>query len=349
MRRLLAAIALALVAAGAAEAKPAAKPAPTLSVLTRNLYIGTDLTPIFLAATETALLDAVATGYRNVLASNYAERAAAFAAEIARARPDVVGLQEVIMVRTQTPGDGQATPAQDVQLDFLRLIRDELARRGLRYRVVASIVSGDDELPSPLGFDVRVTDREVLLVRQGRGAPIVRRPRGARFRNTFSIVTRLGPLSLERAWVSADLTVGGRAVRVISTHLEAFAGGIQAAQGQELVRGPARTRLPVVMLGDFNSRADGTGTRTYGELRRAGFVDAWSRAHPGDPGLTCCHPSDVRSDRPFDERIDLVLFRGPLRAVSATVVGEEQADRTPSGLWPSDHAGLVSVLRFRPR
>ncbi|MEU6069315.1 MULTISPECIES: hypothetical protein [Streptomyces] len=27
------------------------------------------------------------------------------------------------------------------------------------------------------------------------------------------------------------------------------------------------------------------------------------------------------------------------------LVGNEQSDRTPSGLWPSDHAGIVATLR----
>ena len=29
---------------------------------------------------------------------------------------------------------------------------------------------------------------------------------------------------------------------------------------------------------------------------------------------------------------------------SVDVVGEEPADRTASGLWPSDHAGVIATL-----
>lgn len=344
MKRLAVVLLAALAAASAAEAARA--PAPTITVMTRNLYIGTDLSRIFLQPSVAELMNAVGEGYNNVLASNYAERADAVAAEIARARPDVVGLQEVILLRTQTPSDGQATPAADVQLDYLRLLLDALAARGLRYGIAASTPTGDDELPSSLGFDVRVTNRDVLLARRGRGAPRITRPRGAQYRTTFTLGTRLGPLSIERGWVSVDAVVGGRTVRVISTHLEAFAPTIQAEQGQELARRQASTQLPVIMVGDFNSRADGTGTRTYGELRAAGFADAWARLHPGDPGYTCCHASDLRSERAFHERIDLVLYRGRLRPLAVTIVGEEPQDRTPSGLWPSDHAGVVGKLRL---
>jgi hypothetical protein len=32
--------------------------------------------------------------------------------------------------------------------------------------------------------------------------------------------------------------------------------------------------------------------------------------------------------------------------VSAEVVGDDPADRTTGGLWPSDHAGVVATLRI---
>jgi hypothetical protein len=46
------------------------------------------------------------------------------------------------------------------------------------------------------------------------------------------------------------------------------------------------------------------------------------------------------------KRVDLVLTRGGFETVSADVLGEEPGDRTPSGLWPSDHAGVVATLRL---
>src|SRR5262249_61114714 len=40
-----------------------------------------------------------------------------------------------------------------------------------------------------------------------------------------------------------------------------------------------------------------------------------------------------------------------IRAFDAGVVGDELPDRTPSGLWPSDHGGVVATLgvHVRPR
>jgi len=70
--------------------------------------------------------------------------------------------------------------------------------------------------------------------------------------------------------------------------------------------------------------------------------------------LTADHPKDLRSDEvEFNRRIDLILvrpalgrdpFRGP---VHAAVMGAELADRTPSGVWPSDHAGVWSRFQLQ--
>ena len=52
----------------------------------------------------------------------------------------------------------------------------------------------------------------------------------------------------------------------------------------------------------------------------------------------------------IDHRIDLVLARGAdgqaLPADQGRIVGIDPANRTATGLWPSDHAGVV--LRLRP-
>jgi len=91
---------------------------------------------------------------------------------------------------------------------------------------------------------------------------------------------------------------------------------------------------------------DGTGTETYGNLIEAGFEDAWSATHPGELGNTWGHDADLLNTTVnLTQRLDLVLFRSNLCALDADVVGDELSDRTPSGLWPSDHAGVVGTLR----
>lgn len=48
----------------------------------------------------------------------------------------------------------------------------------------------------------------------------------------------------------------------------------------------------------------------------------------------------------LSERVDLVLTRGPFHVEKASLVGNEASDRLPSGLWPSDHAGVVVTLEL---
>ncbi len=147
------------------------------------------------------------------------------------------------------------------------------------------------------------------------------------------------------------ITSDGHKFRFINTHLEqeGFFDPYQVAQGNEILSGLSNTSLPVILVGDYNSRADGTGTPTYSNLTGAGFTDAWSATHPGELGNTFGHePLLLNTTVNLTQRLDLVLFRGSpsnsLRALDADVVGDGLGDRTPSGLWPSDHAGLMATL-----
>jgi hypothetical protein len=63
-------------------------------------------------------------------------------------------------------------------------------------------------------------------------------------------------------------------------------------------------------------------------------------------GICHVHGEDpyIQSTPPT-ERIDLVFGGGRVDAVNAHRIGTD--DLTPSGLWPSDHAGVVATVRIR--
>jgi hypothetical protein len=46
----------------------------------------------------------------------------------------------------------------------------------------------------------------------------------------------------------------------------------------------------------------------------------------------------------LDERIDLILVRNTDGSFFTTMVGDKPQDKTPSGLWPSDHAGVFASI-----
>lgn len=336
-------------------------PGPSITVMTRNLYLGADLDPVFQAVAggnPQDIIQATTATWQNVQATNFPERAGALADEIEHSEPLLIGLQEVSLYRTGDPDSffGNPTLADHVEYDFLKILLNELDQRGLNYRRVTVTRNTDAETP---GFtapgvlqDIRLTDRDVILVRKDPPTSELntsnKQSENFAARVSLPVGNTGQSIELLRGWGSVDVTLGGQTFRFINTHLEqegAF-NAIQVAQGNELLGGPADTSLPVILVGDFNSRADGLGTPTYGNLIGAGFEDAWSATHPGEPGNTFGHDADLLNTTvDLTQRLDLVLFRHDVCALDADVVGDELDDRTASGLWPSDHAGVVATLR----
>ncbi|MCX4666047.1 endonuclease/exonuclease/phosphatase family protein [Streptomyces sp. NBC_01381] len=347
--------ALLLIAPGSLTAVSAAQPSATLKVMTRSLYWGADLAPVFTAGNFGELTEAVDEVFTGVQDTNFPERAEALADEVADTDPQLVGLQEVALWRS-APFDFSPTPnAGHVEYDFLEILLDKLAARGKHYAAVSSVTDGDYEAPraTPSGLqDIRLTDRDVLLARTDLPARnfSVAHPQAAQFTNHVSLPNPISPalpaIRVLHGWVGVDATVHGRTTRVVSTHLENLSPAVQEAQGQELLDGPLDTGLPTVLLGDLNSPAP--GGQTYQNLVDADFRDAWTSTHRNQPGFTCCQAADLRNPTStLSRRLDYVLFRGGFTASASNRVGEQPADRTPSGLWPSDHAGVWSVLRLR--
>ena len=147
-------------------------------------------------------------------------------------------------------------------------------------------------------------------------------------------------------------------MRFATTHLETGgAAPIQVAQAAELLSILGNPPRPLLLAGDFNSAADGSSTPTYDNILAAGLVDIWDRAHPQEDGFTDAHDKDLlNAESELDRRIDFIFERDGLSAgkgrtpglIRAIVVGDEQGDRTASGLWPSDHGGIVARLLLPP-
>jgi endonuclease/exonuclease/phosphatase family metal-dependent hydrolase len=331
-----------------------------LTVLTRNLYLGADLDRIFTAQTPQELVLAVGQVFAMVQATNFPERAKALAGEIAALDPQIVGLQEVTLWRSG-PADSIPLNAKTIEYDFLKILLKELAGRGKSYDAVARVQNADAEAPglTSTGLkDFRITDHEVILARTDLPKKVfsVDNIQSGNFVATKkSSNILLGPIPIPCGWVAVDARLQGETIRVVSTHLERSDPVTQVAQGQELLTSPLNTTLPTVLLGDLNSDANGGGTlgesdtATYGNmLVQGGFVDAWTTAGGNDGGSTWGHAENLLNPTPsLTERIDFVLTRGGITAASANRVGHELKDRTPSGLWPSDHAGVWAVLQLQ--
>lgn len=335
MRKQLAGLAVVLVAAvavGAANAEDGQQwSGHRITVETRNLFVGFDAGALLLGAITPAQ------AWTTLVASDPEGRAQSWADEIAAARPDVVGLQEATLIRTGPFLD--PAPATTVAFDFVALLLDALAERGLTYAAVATIENLDAEAPvflPPAPFDARVTDRDVLLVRADRQTGNLKVP-GTAAGNFQTMVPPVSGFTVKRGWTAADLKLHGRTVRVVNTHLEAFSPLVAAGQALELVAGAAGAPGPTILLGDMNAEA---GEPAYNVFAGAGFVDVWPLVGSG-AGLTCCH-DDLTTSIPYDERIDLVFVKGGITPLSAHVIGDVPGPSFP--FFPSDHAGVVATL-----
>jgi hypothetical protein len=148
-------LALALTVPTAGEAGKGKRPkTEDVGVMTRNIYLGADLTPAIRAQTFEELTDANAEILAEVMRTDFPSRARLLAREIDRAKPDLIGLQEVAHWRLDmTEPDGDAgpefggTPAEENFQDFLALLRPELREVGANYRVVHVQEEFDVELP----------------------------------------------------------------------------------------------------------------------------------------------------------------------------------------------------------
>lgn len=377
--------------------------APPLKVMTRNLYLGVDIMrPLVavdalpddapLAVLLTTLANATHEARQIVDDTDFGTRSKLLAQEIAAAKPDLVGLQEVAMWRSGPLEIGAvAVPnAETVDLDFLEMLRTELKAEGVPYRPVSVNWLSDVEAPSFGGTpaapveprDVRLTMRDVILKRVGSGIEVLRH-RERDYTNGLQVEIAGRPLDFTRGYQWVDVERDQKRFRFVNTHLEAFSSDMAFAQMKEMLEGPASTARTTIIACDCNSDPLNQSVKTSigdtlphsepywlatGEHE---YFDTWLQWKPARFGWTSGLNETVDEAAslegwPIDEdseagaprnswthRIDLVLARradgGPLNVVRGEVTGDRVADRyldgEDTGLWPSDHAGVVISLR----
>ncbi len=244
------------------------------------------------------------------------------------------------------------TPQFTTTYDFQAILLAALEARGAHYAPVATNTNFGGMAPISATTLARFTDHDVILARSD--VPTselkVSNPTSQEFQATLPLTIGGQPIQVPRGWSTVDVKYRGKSYRFANTHLEAFSSVVRNLQARELAASLDASPLPVVLVGDLNSLStDLAGA--YGILAGVGFVDGWVEAMDGDPGFTSGQEADLLNfPSTIDHRIDYVLhdWDGYVDAVagSGEVIGEEPADRTPSGLWPSDHAGVDLSLRI---
>ena len=332
-----------------------------ITVMTRNQYLGASLDPVLTATTAAEFVAAVQTVLAQMTATNFPQRVEALADEIVATKPHLVGLQEVF--RLTLNGTTSAPPFRD-QLDDLLAA---LSVRGANYYVAAQVRNLNVTIPVPGLGNLQAVDRDVVLARGDVQTWPVTVPGcrvsldGCNYRAFVPLPSPIGTINIERGFVAVDAQAPNGMARFVNTHLEIpeLPVVVQAAQAAELVATlaalPNHQRLPVIIVGDINSAPTDkpvivNGQKVvppYRQFARAGYVDAWD-LKPGEaPGPTCCQSGDLlNAESLLVKRIDVILSNVTPSRVRARRLGAHPDDRTLSGLWPSDHAGVVARLTF---
>jgi endonuclease/exonuclease/phosphatase family metal-dependent hydrolase len=348
-RRTVAALLVALSACAALPAAASAKK-QDLKVMTRNVYLGADLIPLAAAPNRDAFEQAAAQRFQTVARNDFPTRAKALAREIAKGKPDVIGVQEATVWRRGSNGvkDGSATPAQQVIYDSTEELLKALRAAGAPYREVAGRDWFDFEAPTALGYDIRITQRDVVLVRNKSKVKVKDTFRGG-FKNTLSVPTQVGVAVQRRGWVGVDGTLAKHKFRFVTTHLEAYSAAVADQQMQELLKsgGPLSSKKrQSILVGDFNSAPAGNANDRGTSRDSSAYYSAIDRGFRNrlPKRRTCCFAEDLHNTTDkLETWIDHILLRPKIKLLKSGIVGTKQVN----GLYPSDHAGITATLRLK--
>jgi endonuclease/exonuclease/phosphatase family metal-dependent hydrolase len=279
---LIVALALALLP-GVAQAA-GKKKGTKLTVMTRNLYLGADLTPALQANTVDQAVDAGGQIVNQVHATKFPSvRAASIAAEIKKRKPDLVGLQEAAWWRTgpvdinAALGSPVATQTDPLGGDFLTDLLTRLnkggkkgsasaakkgKKKGVRYGLAVVKPEFDFELPvndngqgnglAGADHNERLTMRDAILVRKGVGIK-VKNPTSGTYATLLreTLAGGVRTVDVTRGWTAIDVKARGKSFHFVNTHLEAFdsQGNNTTNQGTTLGRGDIRAAQATQLVG----------------------------------------------------------------------------------------------------
>ena len=267
MKRILVAL---LVALSLFPVAPAQAADTQVTVMTRNLYLGSDvgvamdLIPNLSAAAQFM--------WDQVKATDFNKRAPKLAAEVIAQKPDVIGLQEATIwfckknafsKRTEvfnfTKQFLAATKAQGTE--YVLAQKDGITALNTGYSIAAVpfvTMVNDPETFQPLfgqdkaacGFEIA----DALAVRADLASKVLK-VGNTEYEQTYTIVPTI--MTIYRGYTWADIQIGNTPVRFVTTHLESLWDENKipnaAIQAQQLIADLKNSDMPVVIMGDFNS------------------------------------------------------------------------------------------------
>ena len=146
---------------------------------------------------------------------------------------------------------------------------------------------------------------------------------------------RLAPLDDYRTAIRARVSLDGRPVDVVNTHLawKPEQAPVRAQQIADLMAWLPQDGTPLVVMGDFNATQTDAGLNVLTGPR---FVSAL----PRDAAQTTLNPARGHAPRVIDH---IFAEAAHFEPADASVLGATPVD----GEYPSDHFGVAATLRLR--
>lgn len=380
-------IILSLVVLNIAVIPTAHSESTSVAVMTRNIYLGADvgkaleLIPNLPAAAQYM--------WDQVKQTDFSKRAKILASEINQTAPDVIGLQEAtIWYCKKYPWSKK--------VEVFNFTDQLISELGDKYKLASK--DGIKALNpgfsiNPIPFLTKVNDPETfqkifgsssaacgfetgdaLLVKRSNNLEIIA-VGNSEYETSYSIVPTI--MTIYRGYSWADIKVNGIPTRFVTTHLESLWDENKipnsAKQAQQLIDDLSNTKMPLIVMGDFNSdprdprpksqpnpgeqpvesqicKAKSSDCNAHLIMSQAGYKDAGPDSlNPKNftwgmnALLTGADPKRLTAAKlmgnqdGFTDRLDYIFSKNGTENISSQIVGTKAE-------YGSDHAGVVAKI-----
>ena len=358
---------------------------PTVTVMSRNIYLGADvgvaleLIPNMPAAAQFM--------WDQVNKNDFSKRSIALAAEIKKYQPDVIGLQEATIWYCKKNAWSKKTEVFNFtdQLlkalggDYVLASKDGTTAFNPGYSInpipFLTIVNDPERFQKIFGQDKAACGFQIgdaLAIKKSLSDEVIK-VGNTEYEASYSIVPTL--MTIYRGYTWADIKISGIPVRFITTHLESIWDENKipnaAKQATQLIEDVKETKMPLVIIGDFNSdprdprpsNAANPGLQptaseecpageskcsSYRLMQDAGFNDAGPDA--SDPTtytwgmnalLTGPDPDRLKAGQAmgneygFTDRLDYIFSKNGVEVTTSQITGFKFP-------YATDHAGVFA-------